>query len=75
MKVRCKEGFLVERYDDDGFTIPGKYTTIRKGSVWDVDESNSRIIGGEVRLEHKKYGWLELSKESFEENFERVDKP
>lgn len=72
MKAKCKRTFSVDRCDDDGFSIPNKYKTIKADSVWEVDESKQRIAGGEVRLVSEKYGWLELSQEHFESDFEIV---
>jgi len=75
VKAICKETFLVEKCDDDGFTIPNKYKTIKEGTIWNVEEDSSRIIGGEIRLTKstkKTFNWIEISKEHFEQNFKII---
>lgn len=70
---KCIKGFCLEICDDDGFTIDGEYTSVEKGSLWVLPEDeNYRLIGGEVRLESNEFGWLEISKETLEENFELI---
>jgi hypothetical protein len=72
-KAKCIKGFLIEKCDDDGFTIPNKYFSIEEGQVWNVDtDENNNFIGGEIRLTRNvKRGcsWLEISKETFKEHF------
>jgi hypothetical protein len=70
--VKCKKPMEVEKCDDNGFTIPNKYVTIKEGSFWSIDDTPERIAGGEVRLENENSEWIEISKESFEEYFQRI---
>lgn len=70
---RCIKGFNIPLCDDDGFDIENEYKDIEVGSVWNIPEDEDyRFIGGEVRLEHDVFGWLEISKEDLEEYFEIV---
>ena len=71
-RAKCKKGLSVEKCDGDGFTIPNKYVSIKEGTVWDINEDKYRIVGGEVKLTNGKLGWLEISKEHFEEHFEPI---
>lgn len=71
-KARCINGFSVEKYDDNGFLIENEYKTVEEGSIWDVEEDSFRVVGGEIRLTHDEYGWLELPKEHFESDFEII---
>lgn len=72
-KVKCKKSFSIERCDDDGFTIENKFFWVEEGQIWSLDtEKENNFIGGEVRLVrslNKSYTWIEISKETFEENF------
>lgn len=70
--MKCINGMLIEKCDGDGFFIPNKYFTVKDGSYWSIDESKDRIVGGEVRLENEKHQWIEISKEHFEENFQKL---
>lgn len=73
MQAKCNIGFSIEKSDDEGFTIPNSHKTIKEGSVWDIEGSEYRFIGGEVRLTRntpKRESWIEISKETFEECFE-----
>lgn len=70
-KVKCIKTFLIEKCDDEGFTIENKYLTVEEGQIWSIDEDKN-FIGGEVRLirsTNKNHTWLEIPKEMFEENF------
>lgn len=72
-KYRCIKSFSVDTYDEDGFLIPNKEKVVEVGSVYNLDESGSTIIGGEIHIDnYDDSSWLELSKESFEELFEEV---
>ncbi|NMF04550.1 hypothetical protein ACUH7Y_09515 [Clostridium beijerinckii] len=75
MKAVCKETFLIEKCDDDGCTIPNKYSRIKEGSIWNVEEDLTRIIDGEIRLTRntkKTFHWIEITKEHFEQYFETI---
>lgn len=67
---KCKESFCVSKCDGDGFS-DGEMI-IGKGSVWDLDDSDYRFIGGEVRLENSEGEWLEISQEWLVRYFEEV---
>lgn len=73
---KCTKGFSLEKCDDDGFTLDGEYIVIEEGSTWDIPENAEyRFIGGDVRLERNKpneVGWIEISEETLEENFEII---
>lgn len=71
--VKCKKVFTVEKYDGDGFIINNQYMSIKEGSVWEIDDGLSRIIGGDVRLEDNNGAWLEISHDIFDEYFEVVE--
>lgn len=69
MKYICKEGFCVERYDDDGWPTD-TYMIIEKGEVYEVNEDWHRVAGGydTIRLENN-VNWLELCKETIDTYF------
>lgn len=70
---RCIKEFVVEVCDGNGFPVDGEYTDIPKDSLWCYPEDKDyRITGGEIRLEHEQYGWIEISKEYFNEHFEII---
>lgn len=49
----------------------GKYRTIPDGTVWEPNEYTNNI-GGEIHLENENEGWIEISRDTFEECFEEV---
>lgn len=68
----CKETFIIEEYDDNGFSTD-EYITVKKGSVFKLDNSKYRMISdSDVRLEGE-YQWLEIDKEMLDAYFERVE--
>lgn len=67
---RCKESFCIEKCDGDGF-LEGEMI-IEKGTLWDLDASDYRFIGGEIRLENEDGEWLEFPKEWLDKYFEEV---
>ena len=71
MKYRCIQGFTVPKCDDDGFETDEELN-IEEDSVWEMSDSKSRIVGGEVRLDSDEYDWLEIRKELFRMCFEPV---
>ena len=74
MRYRCKKSFSVDNYDGDGFLIENSSTVIEEGTLYDLDESSSTIIGGEVHLDSVSDGsWLEITKEHLEEYFEVME--
>ena len=65
------KGFSLELYDDNGFIIENEYTDINRGSIWYIPEDEDyRLIDGEVRLENEEMDWIEITKETFKNNFE-----
>ena len=80
MKYKCIKEFYVDKYDGDGFLLYDEYCIIPVGSVWIVDESNTRIVGGSetIRLEletnENKYQWLEILEDTLNEHFEALNK-
>lgn len=74
MKYICKEGFAVEKYDDDGWST-GEYMNIETGEVYEVNDDWHRIAGGydSVRLENNENGnWLELQQATIDRYFEKA---
>ena len=70
---KCIKGFLIEKYDDNGFTLEGEYCVIKEGTIWHIPEDiNYRFIGGEVRLESDEFGWLEVTNNSLKEHFKEL---
>lgn len=76
MKIyKCKISFSVDNYDEDGFLIENEATIVEEGRLYQLDESGSTIIGGEVHLDSVDgKSWLELSKDALEELFEEVER-
>lgn len=70
---KCIRELSIPKCDGDGFET-GKYKYIKKGSIWTVPEDNFRLLGGDIRLESNKYGWIEISKETLGESFEIYNK-
>ena len=72
---KCIKGFLIELCDDNGFIIENEYMDINKGTIWNIPENEDyRLIDGEVRLENKEIGWIEITKETFKNSFKLIDK-
>lgn len=72
---KCIKGFLIELYDDNGFTIENEYMDINEDTIWYIPEDEDyRLIDGEVRLENDEMDWIEITKETFKNNFELIDK-
>lgn len=70
---KCIKGFSVDMCDDDGFAVENEYMDVKKGSIWSVpDDDSYRFIYGEVRLENGDFGWIEIQKETLNENFEVI---
>ena len=69
-QAKCIKKFITEKCDDDGFTIENQDFIVEKDTIWDVEENAFRIASGEVRLTNDKLGWLEISKENFEKDFD-----
>lgn len=72
---KCIKEFSLELYDDNGFIIENEYVDINEGTIWYIPEDEDyRLIDGEVRLENEAMDWIEITKETFKNNFELVDK-
>lgn len=70
---KCTKGMLLEKCDDDGFTLENEYCDIEVNSIWHTPEDKDyRFIGGEVRLESDEYGWIEITKDDLREHFEEI---
>lgn len=73
-QYKCKKSFCVDKYDDDGFLIENSSVVIDKGKIYELDDGNHKIIGGEIHLDSDEGGsWLEITKEHLEEYFEEVN--
>ena len=72
-KYKCKKGFSVESYDTDGFLILNNDKVIEEGEIYELDESGSTLIGGEVHLDNPDGSWLEISQEHLRELFEIIE--
>ncbi len=72
-KYECEQSLCVEIYDAHG-VITKDTMLIRKGEVWEKAETEYRFCGGKdsIRLE-QGYKWIEISKESFDYHFRRVE--
>ena len=84
MQYRCIKEFSLEKYDEDGFLMEGKYLTVPVESVWERQESELiyNIIGDKdcVHLERvwkskkaKSVQWIEITKEHLAEYFEPIE--
>ena len=72
-RYKCKKSFCVDKYDVDGFLIENSGIVIDEGKLYEIDESGSRMIGGEVHLDSVDDGlWLEITNEHLEEYFENA---
>ena len=70
---KCIKGFSLKLYDDNGFIVENEYMNINKGSIWYIPEDEDyRLIDGEVRLENEEMDWIEITKETFKNNFELI---
>lgn len=73
-RYKCKKSFCVDNYDADDFLIENTATVIEIGKVYELDESGSTIIGGEVHLDSiDDCSWLEITNEDLKEYFEEVE--
>lgn len=76
MKVEVTNTFTIEKFDADGFSVPNKYYTIKKGQKWTVHPDRDRIVGGEVKLTRdvkRGASWIEISNERFSSCFKAID--
>ena len=80
MKYRCINPFLVENFDDDGFS-KDTYKQITENSIWELDEEPYRFVGDadSIRMyrvwktKKAKTGQIiEIPVETFNECFEQL---
>lgn len=62
MRYVCSVAFCVDMYDNDGFST-GEYLMVEVGDEYETDDSEFRLLGGQVRLECENGNWLELPQE------------
>ena len=77
MIYECIKEFYVEKYDDDGFHMDYEPMVIEKGSKWQADAGNYRIVGGRDSIHLDKISgnakeWLEITKDTLEKYFKEV---
>lgn len=76
MKYKCIKEFLIDEYDDNG-AFAEKQILCEKDSIWEMDEIANRFIGDKetvrlIEISNKdSFRWMEISKEMFEEYFEK----
>lgn len=72
---KCNQGFYVDKYDADGFSL-NKQMKIVKDSKWEYDDKEIfRVIGGTIRLHriNVKCGqWIEIDNDLLNEYFEQI---
>ena len=72
---KCIKEFVLEKCDNNGFTIDGSYGVIEEETIWDFPEDkNYRFIGGEIRLEshENEFDWIEITKDTLNEHFKEI---
>lgn len=78
IEYKCKETLYLEKCDDNGM-LTGKQFAVVKGSRWQEDTKYKyRICGGSetVRLDRiapKKKDWIEITRDTLEQYFERLN--
>ncbi len=67
--------YYIEKVDDE-CSYTEETVRLEKGSIWEKEESDFRLLGGDVRLilnqEENSFTWIEVSSETFESNFELI---
>ncbi len=73
-KVICIKELILDSYDDYGCWNKNKQVEVLEGSVWRIDDSVSRVIGGDIRLlgENSDLLWIEVSIKTFKEYFKSI---
>lgn len=73
-RYRCVKTFIIPRCDDDGRCSDDEQITIKEGTEWN-DKGEAYVVLGKdgVHLETDNYSWLEITKDLFNEYFERVN--
>lgn len=78
MRYKCIKELYIDEYDEDGFSTGGWFS-IPVGSIWEIDDSGYKIVGGNdtVHLnlvtEQPKYQWLEILDSTLKEHFELIN--
>jgi hypothetical protein len=72
-KAMCINGFSVGVHDDDGFTVENEDFLVDEFTIWDIEDDDFRLIGGDVRLTNDSNEWIEIPKKMFKECFETID--
>lgn len=70
-KYRCKVPLLVERYDDEGYWVPGQTVNVQVGTVMEISADLQIAAPPSVRLEGCGM-WLEIGLETLKKHFEEV---
>lgn len=74
-KYKLINDYCIEKVDDD-YAYTEKTVRLEKGSIWEKEESDFRLLGEDVRLildeEENSFTWIEISNETFESNFELI---
>lgn len=71
-KYRCSKVLVVQKYDEDGYWLPGQAITVEPGAEL---VKNGMLFLAEppaVRLEGPDGLWMEISPETLAEHFEEV---
>lgn len=73
-KYRCIKQFALDRYDDDGFFIPGDPLIIEKGAIFEVCGNDHLIAAAPpaVHMESDEGFWIEIHPDTLELRFEEV---
>ena len=77
MRYKCIKELYIDEYDEDGFSTGGWFS-IPVGSIWEVDDSEHKIVGGndtvhlDLVTEHK-HQWIEILRSTLEDSFELIN--
>jgi len=74
MKFNCIKDFHVDLVDDNGFLIAGNGCRIKKGSMWELENTKNTLTGAELKLvELTGLNWIEISKKRLNKYFEVIE--
>lgn len=82
MRYRCIKTLFLDKYDEDGFLMEGKYCIIPGGSIWELETEGRNLIAGPdcVHLDRvwkskkaKTHPYIEIAKEHLAEYFEPIE--
>lgn len=76
-KYRCIKQFALDRYDDDGFFVPGAPMIVEEGSIfeeWSDNPWDYLIVAAPpaVHLENSDGIWIEIHPDTLALHFEEV---